>query len=335
MNNTHTKTNKRADKTTRHDTPPRPPSSTDQDEAFFGASTDTVHNAVRTFILFKAFDLISDGEYKKLVVRSKDNGDVWAEDVYSQVHLASNLVRKLVNEIQTLDDFGKSRLRRVCTEVMAAVTPPARRRPGWSLCSITGLRSDECIDLTRVGKSMSIVTVHRRFSHFVVMLWYVVKFEHVCKVMARHWIAHHHAALTSPSSADAHNPQSADHNSSDADNQGDAQNIPLDDQKQSQFVSALCNDFQREQEPIISAMARGFRHAFLHTMRSIRTHKETPDAEVVAMQEPNKTDDADAEQQPPAAAAASSFSCSGSTRPHKRARNAASVGVHRRTQPDT
>lgn len=218
-----------------------------------GGDMSGVRDAVRTFVLYKSFDLISDGEYKKLVVRCKENGDAWAEAVYSQVQQVGVLSRSISTEINTLEDYGKCRLRRVCVEVLAWMTPPARRRPGWSMCSITGVRSDDCIDLTRVGKSGSVVTVDKRFSHFLLMLWLVMKFEHVCKVVARNWYGKHQRERQTHSSGG----------------------------KGSLTVNEMCNAFESEFRENIDALVASFIHAFQHVMASLQEHKLSPNTEVL------------------------------------------------------
>lgn len=140
------------------------------------------------YAAYKAYDLLSDGSYRRLVVRSKENGDPWALQLYAAMQEVSNVVKRLQATVASLHEFGKRRLQMACAEAIASTGPPCRRRPGWNVCMITGMRSDDCVDIARACKSDSTVVVNSRFAHFLVMLWFVVKIEVVCKTVAKRWL---------------------------------------------------------------------------------------------------------------------------------------------------
>ena len=121
----------------------------------------------------------------------------------------------------------------------------ASRRMGWNVCSITGARSDECIDLTRTGKSESVITVHPKFTHFLTMLWVVAKFEHVCKVFTRNWLAQ--------------------------------QGVQYQDQND---VRKMCQDFQNKTAEI-EGLYKAFTHAYVHVTKSLQVYKKASEFNIL------------------------------------------------------
>lgn len=59
---------------------------------------------------------------------------------------------------------------------------------GENTCSLTGVRTEHCIDLTRMGKNSKEVFVHPRFWHFFVLLWYCAKLEYVIRACTKQWL---------------------------------------------------------------------------------------------------------------------------------------------------
>jgi hypothetical protein len=142
-----------------------------------------------SYVSYKAFDLLSEGGFKKLVVHSRENSEPWAVQVYTGMQTVTSRLKQVAMLVNTLSDYGKKRLHAVCSEVVSSTTPPCKQKLGWSVCLITGIRSDRCLDLTRPGKSEGLVVISAKFSHFVIMLWFVTKLEHVCKTVAKAWLA--------------------------------------------------------------------------------------------------------------------------------------------------
>jgi hypothetical protein len=193
------------------------------------------------YFLYKAFDLISDGAYKKLIVRSKEAGDADAVALYNKMQRVTALIKAVQTQVAALHEYGKQRLQAVCVEVIAHSTPPCSLRTCWNTCAISGTRGCECLDLTRVGKSPVVVMVHRRFAHFAVMLWVATKFEHLCKVYTRHWLAQ-----LEPGARTA--------------------------------VQQLCRDFEAHArtQGDIAALHAALQHALSHVQRSLDDYRRVP-----------------------------------------------------------
>jgi hypothetical protein len=194
---------------------------------------DVSEAAVRGYFLHKAFDVISDGEYKRLVAARRDVGDEWAVELGAQVQGVAGLIKGVVRQVHGLHEYGRDKLQAHCLEVLGHVNPPCRLRHCWNTCTLSGIRSGSCLDLTRPGKSPGVMTVHRSFRHFMLLLWVVTKFENLCKGLARAWLKR----------LDAEEVRGAS-------------------------VNALCKRFQTEHD-VAPALHALFRHALRHVSASL------------------------------------------------------------------
>ena len=190
------------------------------------------------FFLSKGYDIISDGDYKKRVNKSRERNEAWALDLQKDVHCINNIIKEITNEILFLKEIGKERLFSVCEHVITHVNPPCRTRTFWNVCVISGIHNKHCIDLTGNCKTDALMTVHIKFSHFLSMLWLVARFEHICKVLARKWLS----------------------------KQQDANTVSIQE---------LCHRYETEtlyREQILQAFA----YAYRHVKNSLQNFRQTP-----------------------------------------------------------
>jgi hypothetical protein len=71
---------------------------------------------------------------------------------------------------------------------MSCAQPPIKVLTGHNTCCLTGVSTEHCIDLTRVGKNSKEVYVHPRFWHFFVFLWFCSKLEYVIRACTKQWL---------------------------------------------------------------------------------------------------------------------------------------------------
>lgn len=156
-------------------------------------SLNSIHSSVtyeqfRDFLHMKAFDVIGDNSYRRYVVQCKDNGDDWAQRMCVGVQQMNNCIKKVSTLVDSLQTDGKIKLYKVCLEVMSSLNHPLKERAGWNVCFISGERSDSCVEVSRSGRSDTCTVVHSKFSTFISLLWYVVKFEQIVRMMTKQWV---------------------------------------------------------------------------------------------------------------------------------------------------
>jgi hypothetical protein len=137
------------------------------------------------YLHFKAYDVISSGQFKRHLSQCRENGDEWAIKMYRQSMAVQARVRELSTMVGQLPSRGA--LQAVCRDVMTCAHPPIKVLTGQNRCSISGETTQHCVDLTRAAKNSKEVFVHPRFWFFFVMLWYCSKLEYVVRACTKQW----------------------------------------------------------------------------------------------------------------------------------------------------
>jgi hypothetical protein len=136
----------------------------------------------------KAFDVISSGHFKRHLGTCRENGDRWAVVMYNRQNKVALRVREVFSLVAQLTTPQSQQIQRICKDVMSCAQPPIKVLTGESVCCLTGVSVEHCIDLTRVGKNSTEVYVHPRFWHFFVFLWLCAKLEYVVRACTKQWL---------------------------------------------------------------------------------------------------------------------------------------------------
>jgi hypothetical protein len=142
----------------------------------------------QAYTQIKAYDVISSGHFKRHLGACRENGDKWAVVMYNRQNKVVAKVREIVLLVGQLTTPRSQAVQRICKDVMACAQPPIKVLTGENVCSLTGVKTEHCIDLTRAGKNASEVFVHPRFWHFFVLLWFCAKLEYVIRACTKQWL---------------------------------------------------------------------------------------------------------------------------------------------------
>lgn len=198
------------------------------------------------FMLSKAYDVLSEGHFKKHLIQCRDRGDTWAVRMHAQQTRIAQACRRIQSRITAMHETPQqAEWAGICRDVMASAQPPIRVFTGFSKCSITGESLDYSIDLTRAGKNSKGVYVHLRFWHFFVFLWFTAKIEYIIRSCTKQWLE------------------------------------ALQDQSQRKDFTALCERFRTENEPLVQQMASLFRRASDFVSTSVDVYQAQFDVQPV------------------------------------------------------
>lgn len=136
----------------------------------------------------KAYDVISGGNFKRHLSNARENGDKWAIDMNNGQSAVQAKIREVFSLVSHLSGPQTERVQRVCKDVMSCAQPPIKVLTGFNVCSLTGVSSEHCIDLTRPGKNTREVLVHPRFRHFFMFLWFCAKSEYIIRACTKQWV---------------------------------------------------------------------------------------------------------------------------------------------------
>jgi hypothetical protein len=215
-------------------------------------------DAFTHFFLSRAYDIISEGRYKKHFISGKDLGDTWAISMQASIVSVVNRVKGITTLIKNTDEFTCKNLRMVCYEVISSQLPPngiyteagtcaitkvlpsplpPSRRSGSNL-NVSQSRSNVCISLngnTKATSSTGHLLIHPTLLHFFTMVWFVHKLEHVIRNYTRWWLEQRTTT--------------------------------------GENIEQLCTEFSLNQD-LIENMYTIFNHALSHIQLSIDTYQE-------------------------------------------------------------
>lgn len=139
---------------------------------------------VRNFVLLKAFDVVSSGQYRKFVLRKKDLCEQWAMTMHDHYHVIMQEVRNLTKYPVLARSQGQTEVALVCSKLLSCVECPYPVTSGWNTCVITKV---QCVGGVRVNSASETVplVVHTRFLRFCLSYWYAARMEHVLRRIVR------------------------------------------------------------------------------------------------------------------------------------------------------
>jgi hypothetical protein len=139
---------------------------------------------VKDFVLLKAFDVVSSGQYRKFVLKRKDLCEQWAMTMHDNYHTMVLEIRNLAKYATMTKSQGHMEVATVCSKLLNCVECPHEETVGWNTCSITKV---QCIGGVRVNSTSEStpIVVHPRFLRFCLSYWYTSRFEHVLRRIVR------------------------------------------------------------------------------------------------------------------------------------------------------
>jgi hypothetical protein len=194
-------------------------------------------DAFEGFMLCKAYDVLSEGHFKKHLALCRDRGDGWAVRMHAQQNRVAHECRLIQTQIAALLEGPSAEWAQVCKDVMSSAQPPVRVFTGYCQCYLTGVFLDYSIDLSRSGKSAKETFVHMRFWHFFIFLWFTAKIEYVIRSCTKQWLE----AQDAPNKAE---------------------------------YTALCERFRAENEPLLRQMSLLFRKAADYVQATVELYRQ-------------------------------------------------------------
>ena len=146
--------------------------------------SDEAVATVRNFVLLKAFDVVSSGQYRKFVLRKKDLCEQWAMTMHDHYHMIMLEVRNLTKYPVLARSQGHMEVALVCAKLLNCIECPHPVTTGWNTCVITKV---QCVGGVRVNAASEAtpVFVHTRFLRFCLSYWYAARMEHVLRRIVR------------------------------------------------------------------------------------------------------------------------------------------------------
>ena len=104
---------------------------------------------MNNFICVKAYDVLSEGRYRRFLVHSREIGEPWAMEAQVSVNKVLTAVKNLIGKIYELDKSSSIIVSTICKNVIASSSPPTYVCCGLFRCCITGVLVHGCVDTAK------------------------------------------------------------------------------------------------------------------------------------------------------------------------------------------
>ena len=141
----------------------------------------------KDFLFFKAFDIISDGSYRRFALKQKHNGEQWAIDLYASSQAISFSMKQTLKQIHRMQfEPATSKLHKLCLRVVQDLNPPTMSIDVWKICALTGMRTDKIVAIGKSSKG-DVCFVHQKFHNFFCRLWFLARIDICIKQFTILW----------------------------------------------------------------------------------------------------------------------------------------------------
>lgn len=186
----------------------------------------------KLFFLAKAYDVISEGRFRRHMMHCREIGDGWATNAQRCITEIGARIRHMHERIKELESAPCPPVRRVCEMVIAMPLPPNLKEVVSGQCVISKIKSGHNIVIQKKKHDSERMIVNHHFAHFFIMLWLASKIEYICRNYTRWW---------------------------------------LEKQDEGMDINQLCNAFSRE-DLMIERFCVAFNHAISHICCSVDKH---------------------------------------------------------------
>jgi len=137
------------------------------------------------YVLLRAFDVVSSGQYRKFVLRQKELCEDWALAMHENYQRTMQQIRRVAKEHSTLRALGHGALAAVCQKIGLCVEVPKKVGVGsFHRCYLTGVMCTEGVRVNPLSEGSPMV-VHQKFLKFCASLWFILRFENVLRQVMR------------------------------------------------------------------------------------------------------------------------------------------------------
>ena len=190
-------------------------------------------NHFKEFLLTRAYDIITEGRFKKYFIKSKEASDKWALSTQQSISRVQNSIKDALGSINNVTDLPGHSIKRICDMVVGMQLPLTDANTESGTCAITGMKSHNCINICPKVRGAEKVLINGNLKHFFGCVWFLSKLDYVIRNYTRCWI---------------------------------------EDRDGTENIQALCQEFEKRDE-FLTAMFKVFEHSVSHIKTSITQYE--------------------------------------------------------------
>jgi len=188
----------------------------------------------KEFLFTRAYDIITEGRFKKYFIKSKEASDRWALSTQQSISRVQNAIRGALGAINDVTDLPGHSIKKICDMVVGMQLPLTDVHHESGTCVITGMKSHNCINICPRVRGADKILINGNLKHFFSCVWFLSKLDYVIRNYTRCWI---------------------------------------EERESSENIQHLCQEFSKRDE-FLMAMFTVFEHSVTHIKTSISQYEE-------------------------------------------------------------
>ena len=140
---------------------------------------------IRNFFLLRAYDVVSQGAYRRYLHREKDLQELWAINMHQSFTRINLEIKQILKYIGLSKTRGKLNVSTLLQKISTSVDAPELCVNEVCRCYLTSVVIFSGIKIVGKSDMVPCIIVHRRFEKFCWCFWFLAKVESILKMVTK------------------------------------------------------------------------------------------------------------------------------------------------------
>lgn len=140
---------------------------------------------IRNFFLLRAYDVVSQGAYRRYLLREKDLQEMWAINMHQSFSRINAEIKQVLKYICISKTRGKLNVSTLLQKISLSADAPELSINEVCRCHLTSVVIFSGVKITGKSDVVPSIVVHRRFEKFCWSFWFLAKVESVLKLIIK------------------------------------------------------------------------------------------------------------------------------------------------------
>lgn len=140
---------------------------------------------IRNFFLLRAYDVVSQGAYRRYLLREKDLQEKWAINMHQSFSRISTEIKQILKYISISKTRGKLNVSTLLQKISVSTDAPELCINEVCRCYLTSVVIFTGVKISGKSDMAPNIVVHRRFEKFCWCFWFLAKVDSVLKLIIK------------------------------------------------------------------------------------------------------------------------------------------------------
>lgn len=140
---------------------------------------------IRNFFLLRAYDVVSQGAYRRYLLREKDLQEMWAINMHASFSRINQEIKQVLKYVSISKTRGKLNVSTLLSRISVSADAPELCINEVCRCHLTSVVIFSGVKIMGKSDVLPSIVVHRRFEKFCWCFWFLAKVESVLKLIIK------------------------------------------------------------------------------------------------------------------------------------------------------